>query len=153
LKNKPDALEEPTVQAAASAAADKVAESELAEADAIFQALATSHGEPGLDVLYELTGLAEGSKAAARAHALLGRPDVIAKGSVAMRIAYDLRKASCQQRTFLFPRAAKEGDDRSLLILSSMLPPACEPRVSPCCFLKHGELEKAVADIRTRIRR
>jgi serine/threonine-protein kinase len=153
LKNKPDSLREPTVQAAAAAAADKVADAELPEADEIFQALAQNHGEPGLDVLYELTGLGEGSKAAARANALLARPEVIGKGSIAMRVAYDLRRASCQQRTFLFPRAAKEGDDRSLVLLNSMIPPACEPRVSPCCFLKHGELEKAVADIRTRLRR
>jgi serine/threonine-protein kinase len=153
LKAKPETFRETSVQAAAAAAAEKAAENDLQETDEIFEHFATKLGEPGLDVLYELASLPEGSKAATRAHALLAKPEVIGTGSTAMRIAYDLRKASCSQRTFLFTRAAKEGDDRTLVLLSSMLPPACEPRASPCCFLKHGELEKAVAEIRARIRR
>jgi eukaryotic-like serine/threonine-protein kinase len=153
VRTKADAFREPTVQAAAAAAAEKVADADLPETDEIFEHFASKLGQPGVDVLYELTLLPEGSKAAARAHALLAKPEVIASGSVPMKIAYELSKATCSQRIFLFPRAALEGDDRTLVLLNSMLPPACEPRTSPCCFLKHGELEKAVADIRARLRR
>ncbi|NUO51931.1 MAG: protein kinase [Polyangiaceae bacterium] len=153
VRTKADAFREPTVQSAAAAAAEKVADADLPETEEIFEHFASKLGQPGIDVLYELTLLPDTSKAAARAHALLAKPEVIATGSAPMKIAYELKKATCSQRTFLFPRAAQEGDDRTLVLLSSMLPPACEPRSSPCCFLKHGELEKAVADIRTRLRR
>jgi serine/threonine-protein kinase len=153
IKTQPDAFKEPTVQTAAAAALERIAEADLPETANVFDQLATSLGEPGLDVLYELATGPEESKAGVRARALLDKPDVFNRGSAAMRTAYDLRRASCQKRPFLFPRAAKEGDDRSLAILTSMLPPACEPRVSPCCFLKHGELERAMGEIRTRLRR
>jgi serine/threonine protein kinase len=153
MKSEPEAFQEPTVQAAAATAAEKIADADLLETNDIFDQLATKLGEPGLDILYELSALPEGSKAGPRASALLARPDVIAKASVAMRIAYDLRKASCQARPFLFPRAGKEGDDRTLVLLGAMQPPGCEPRSSPCCFVKHAELEKAVGDIRARLRR
>lgn len=153
MKTQPEAFRDPTVQAAATTAAEKIADAALAETDEIFDHLATKLGEPGLDILYELSALPERSKAGPRASALLARPDVIAKASPAMRVSFDLRKASCQARPFLFPRAGKEGDDRTLVLLGAMQPPACDPKSSPCCFVKHPELEKAVGDIRGRLRR
>ncbi len=153
MKAKPDAFREPTLQSAASNAVEKITDAERPEVDEIFDQLSTKLGEPGLDILYELSALPEGSKAGARALELLGKPEVIEKASPAMRASYDLRNASCQQRPFLFPRAGKEGDDRTLVILGAMQPPACDPKSSPCCFVKHPELEKAVADIRARLRR
>jgi len=151
LENKPDALKEPPLQSAAASVADRLAESGLPEADAIFEKLA-GMGQHGLDVLYEIAVASETSKGAAKARAILDKPEVFAIASVPLKMGYDLKRASCQKRPFLFSRAAKEGDDRSLAILLSMLPPACEPRVSPCCFMKHGELERAIAEIRARLR-
>lgn len=151
LENKPEILKDPPVQAAAASVADRLAEAQAAEADPAFEKLSTM-GEPGLDVLYEVAVTSDTSKGAAKARAILDKPDVFAVASVPLKVAYDLKRASCQKRPFLFSRAAKEGDDRSLAILLSMMPPACEPRVSPCCFLKHGELERAIAEIRARLR-
>jgi len=82
---------------------------------------------------------------------MLERPEVLANGSVPMKIAYDLLRGDCQKRQFLFARAATEGDERSLAILSSMMPPACDPHASACCFTKHGELERAIAAIGARV--
>ena len=151
LDNKPEILKDPPVQAAAASVADRLAEAQALEADTVFEKLATM-GESGLDVLYEVAVTSDTSKGAAKARAILDKPDVFAVASVPLKVSYDLKRASCQKRPFLFSRAAKEGDDRSLAILLSMMPPACEPRVSPCCFMKHGELERAIAEIRARLR-
>lgn len=153
LKTRPEAFREPALQSAAATAVEKITDAAREETDEIFDLLSTKLGEPGVDILYELAALPEGSKAGARATELLQKPEVLERASASMRISYELRKASCQQRPFLFARAGKEGDDRTLVILGAMQPPACDPKSSPCCFVKHAELEKAVDDIRARIRR
>jgi eukaryotic-like serine/threonine-protein kinase len=151
LDNKPELLKDPPVQAAAASVTDRLAEAQAPEAETAFEKLATL-GQSGLDVLYEVAVMSDTSKGSAKARAILDKPDVFAVASVPLKVSYDLKRASCQKRPFLFSRAAKEGDDRSLAILLSMMPPACEPRVSPCCFMKHGELERAIAEIRARLR-
>ena len=95
--------------------------------------------------------LAPPLRAASRARALLARPDVIAKGSPAMRIAHELRVSPCTRRPFLFARAGAEGDDRALLILTSMQAPTCGPQGGGCC-MKHPELARAIAAIESRLR-
>ncbi len=153
MRDKPEAFKAPALQAAAASAAEKTAEADLPETEEIFEHLAQKLGEPGLDVLYELAGGPETGKAATRARALLAQPAIVAKGSVAMRMAHDFRKATCATRGFLAGRAAQEGDDRTLVLITAILAPACVPSSSPCCFLKHGELESAAATIRARLRR
>ncbi len=133
-------------------------------ADPIFDRLGNALGTDGLDILYDLaarelrsgdplerTGLAPPKGAGPRARAILGRPETLARATPAMRVAYELRRASCQHRPNLFPRAATDGDDRALEILTSMQPPACS-RKDACCLPKHRELERAVAEIQARLR-
>jgi serine/threonine-protein kinase len=133
-------------------------------ADPIFDRLAAPLGVAGLDILYDLVareqhagdplqraGLTAPTSAGPRARAILGRADVLARATPAMRVAYELRRAPCQSRPGLFGRAATDGDDRALSILTSMQPPAC-PREGVCCFPRHRELERAVAEIQTRLR-
>jgi serine/threonine-protein kinase len=152
------------VQAEAPAVVELAASSGRA-ADPIFDRLANELGADGLDILYDLAareqrahnplesnGLAPPASAGPRARAILGRPEALARATPAMRVAYELRRAPCHERALLFPRAAKDGDDRALEILTSMQPPAC-PRKDTCCFPKHRELERAVAEIQARIRR
>jgi serine/threonine-protein kinase len=151
------------VQAEAADVAELAAPSGAA-ADPIFDRLANELGTDGLDILYDLaaresrtldplerTGIARPTSAGARARALLGRPDVLARATPAMRIAYELPRAPCGHRPSLFARAAKEGDDRALQFLMSMSPPACSSR-DACCYEKHRELPRAIAEIQARLR-
>ena len=123
-------------------------------------------GTDGLDILYDIVarearggdkmqalGFAKPTSAAPRARAILGNPSMLARATPAMRVAYELHRASCQFRMNLFARAGKEGDDRALQILTGMMPPACAPQTHLCCLLKHPELERSVADIQARLRR
>ena len=133
-------------------------------ADPIFDRLAAPLGVDGLDILYDLVareqhagdplqraGLTALTSAGPRARAILGRPEALARATPAMRVAYELRRAPCPSREVLFPRAATDGDDRALEILTAMQPPACS-RKDACCFLKHRQLELAIAEIQTRLR-
>jgi hypothetical protein len=151
------------VQTEAASAAEIAAASGHA-ADPIFDRLGNALGSDGLDILYDLaarelrsgdplerTGLAPPKGAGPRARAILGRPEALARATPAMRVAYELRRASCQHRPNLFPRAATDGDDRALEILTSMQPPTCS-RKDACCLTKHRELERAVAEIQARLR-
>lgn len=164
-EKEPGAFADRAVQTDAAAAAELVAPT--AQGDAVFDALASRLGTDGLDILYDIVareargagdkmqalGFSKPTAAAPRARAILGKPEVLAKATPAMRVAYELHRASCQFRQNLFPRAGKEGDDRALQILTSMTPPACTPQTHLCCLPKHAQLERAVADIQARLRR
>jgi eukaryotic-like serine/threonine-protein kinase len=150
-KNEPSAFEDRAVQAAVAAAAQKAAQGPSPEADELFTQLATKLGPAGLDVLYDVSTV-EGSKGGERARVWLGKPEVIANGTPAMKVAWELRRTVCAQRPYLFGRAAQEGDDRALAVLTAMQPPACDPLRGQCCFRRHGELERAVTTIQARIR-
>jgi eukaryotic-like serine/threonine-protein kinase len=157
------AFKDRAVQAEAAAVAEIAATGGRA-ADPIFDRLATALGTEGLDILYDLVareqrqsavdrgGIAPPTAAGPRSRAILGRPDVLARATPAMRVAYELRRSTCQHRPNLFPRAANDGDDRALEILTSMQPPACTRR-DACCLEKHRELERAIAEIQARLRR
>ncbi len=151
------------VQTEAARVADLAASSGRS-ADAVFDRLAGALGADGLDILYDLA--ARGPRAStspehadttppmdarARARVILGRPDALGRATPAMRIAQELRTASCADRSPLFPRAASEGDDRALEILTSMTPPRCS-RKDTCCPSKDRDLERAIAEIQNRMR-
>ena len=134
-------------------------------ADAVFDRLGNDLGTDGLDILYDLaarersadsaqerTSLAPPTGAGARARAILGQPAKLARATPAMRIAYELRTASCEARPKLFPRAASDGDDRALELLKAMQLPRCG-RTDGCCFGKDHNLERAIAEIQARLRR
>src|SRR6185295_6238189 len=111
----------------------------------------------GVDILYDLMAraqraadpLGKPTSAGGKARALLAKPEVLARGTPAMRVAYDLRRAACLQRPLLFARAGKDGDDRALELLRSIQPPGC---TRACCFDKNRQLELAIADIQSRLR-
>lgn len=155
---EPKAFADRAVQTEAAAILE-AAVSKGVSTDAAFDRLSGSLGSDGLDVLYDLLAraqragdpLGKPTTAAAKARTILARPDVMARATPAMRIAYDLRRAPCKNRPLLFARAAKEGDDRALEILRSMQAPACT-RKDPCCFDKNRQLELTIADIQARLR-
>lgn len=165
LAQEPKSLADSAVQTEAAAAAELVATVEGEAADDIFDRIAKL-GANGPDVLYAIVarepltvdpaqrvGLTKPKDAAARARALLARPDILNQASPSMRIALDLRRAACVSRPMLFPRAAKDGDDRALQILLAMQPPGCTPQTSSCCFPQHMQLDRTIADIQARLRR
>ncbi len=148
LDKAPSALEDKDARAAATRAVTHAADSDAPEAAAALDRLVKA--PRGIDVLYDVAASSDDPRAATKARAVLERPEVLAAGSVPMRIAYELLRADCQKRQFLFARASTEGDERSLAVLTSMMPPACDPHASACCFTKHGELERAIASIGAR---
>jgi serine/threonine-protein kinase len=160
----PAAFRDRAVQTETALLAELVVTGDRQEADAVFTILESKLGADGLDVLYDLVsresktdplergGLVKPSGAPARARAILAKPEVIARASPAMRVALEIRSSQCQRRTFLFARAAKDGDDRALSILSAMQPPTCGPQGGGCCT-KHPELDRAIAEIQARLRR
>lgn len=152
-RTNPSAFEDRTVQAMVADAAENASRSGASDVSELYEHLSTRLGSAGLDVLYDLVSSHDDTKAAATARELLARPEVIERGSPAMRIAYDLKRASCAHREFLFPRAGEHGDDRALSVLTSMQPPACNPQKNACCYRRHGELERAVTAIQARLRR
>ncbi len=160
----PGVFKDRAVQADAAAAAELAAPGP--QGDAAFEMLGSKLGSDGLDVLYDVVaregqgadkqqvlGFAKPAEAGPRARAILGKPETLGRATPAMRVAYELRRASCTWRRNLFPRAGKEGDDRALAILGAMMPPGCSPQAQLCCLPKNNELERAIADIQARIRR
>jgi len=155
---EPGAFADRAVQTEAAAIID-TAVSKGVPTDAAFDRLAGALGSDGLDVLYDLVAreqraadqLGRPTGAASKARAILTRPEVLARATPAMRVAYELRRATCLHRPSLFPRAAKEGDDRALEMLRSMQAPACM-RKDPCCLEKNRQLELSIAEIQARLR-
>lgn len=76
----------------------------------------------------------------------------LARATPAMRIAYEMRTASCPDRPVLFARAASDGEDRALDTLRSMQAPRCS-RQDRCCLPEDREPERAIAEIQARMRR
>jgi eukaryotic-like serine/threonine-protein kinase len=147
---EPRAFADRAVQTEAAGIVEAAASKGLS-ADLAFDRLSGVLGSDGLDVLYDLTARERAASAASKARAILAKPDVLARATPAMRIAYDLRRAPCPQRPNLFKRAAKEGDDRALEVLRSMQAPACTKK-DACCFEKNHQLELTIADIQARLR-
>lgn len=154
----PGAFADRAVQTEAAGIVETAASKGVAT-DAAFDRLSGKLGSDGLDVLYDLVAreqrssnaLAQPASAGSKARAILARSDAIGRATPAMRVAYDLRNATCQRRPSLFARAGKEGDDRALEILRTMQAPACNRR-DPCCLHKNRQLELAIADIQARLR-
>lgn len=165
IESDVEAFKDRTVQAEAAAVANLAATLDAPKTDQLFERIALKLGPEGLDILYDLVsgempgadpvqrvGLTPPKSGPARARALLSRPDLIVKATPAMRIALDLLRQPCSTRPTLLPRAAKDGDDRALQILTNMQPPACKPN-TPCCYPQHRQLELTVSDIQARLRR
>ena len=104
------------------------------EAERIFKFLTSDRaGAAGPDILFDLVTTRGGSRAATQSEELLRRDDVRAKGTPALRIAWDIRAAqTCDARVALFDRAKTEGDRRVLPTLFLMT--KCAKGPTDCCL-------------------
>ncbi len=116
----------------------------------VFDLISTRMGPAGVDILYELLTTRGGSRAAARAEELLHDEAVRARGTPALRIAYDLRVArGCDDKRALFPRAKSEGDNRTLGQLQ-LLNRRCGRHATSCCLQNDPALRDAMDGIKAR---
>lgn len=119
-------------------------------ADKLFDIIEHQMGTHGIDLLYQLVVAHGGSRASARAGELLRDPEVRARGSAAMRVAYDLRNAPCAQKSQLFTRAKEDGDQRALAMLEVLKNP-CGRRNNNCCqHAKDPLLQEAIDALRAK---
>ena len=115
----------------------------------VFLALGDELGESGLAVLYQLLASKGGTKAWKRTRDILREPARQARMSPALRIAYDLRTATCEEKAALFGRAAEEGDGRALRQLQILLHARCREGMV-CCYRDSEELKEAIAQLERR---
>lgn len=121
--------------------------------DRAFETLATRTGTHGPDLLYELVTTKGGSRASKRAEDMLRDETLRARGTPALRIAYDLRATRCGDKPSLFERAAADGDRRTLGQLT-MLNQDCRRgwrRATDCCFPRDPALLAALDALRERL--
>lgn len=148
----PNAFWDHEVKAAASTITSRAATRGGDDADRIFYVLAYKLGSDGLDVLYDVIATGKSTRGSSRAKAMLAQPDVRAKATPAMAVAFDVRRAVCQDKARLFPKAGEEGDERVAVVLESLRDKHCDPTAGHCCY-KHDEgLDKALAQIRSRMK-
>jgi len=125
-------------------------ETSFTESDQVFEALTNDLGSGGLDILFQVVRTRGGSKAARRANDILARPDVLDSASPALRVAFELRQASCQDKRNFFARAAEVGDSRALDELLIAQQARCSNRKDPCCYREDPEIKDAMAKLRAR---
>lgn len=152
LQADPAAFRDREVQKAAAAIAVKIAFRTDARADQVFEALEKKLGEGGFDVLYEMVSAHGDSKGAERAMAILKRPEVLGRLAPPLKIAVELREASCKQKPALFDRAGREGDERVTVVLQLLRSPECKPKIGQCCFREDPALERALTALRARLK-
>jgi serine/threonine-protein kinase len=152
LAEHPEAFVERPVQEAAAAVVSRLGDADASLVDPLFEKLAGGLGESGLDILYFVAISSDTSAAATRARVQLDKREVVARGSLPMRVAYDLQRWACGRRTLLFSRAAKEGDRRALEVMKGMRPPGCEPGVG-CCLPNDAGLSDAITQLEARLGR
>ena len=85
-----------------------------ADADQVFDLLENRAGGAGLDVLYDVVQRRGGTLAATRATEILKKPAVLARASAPLRVAFELRVASCGEKGSLLSRVVAEGDWRAI---------------------------------------
>jgi len=111
----------------------------------MFDILVNKMGSGGIDILYEMVTTKGGSDAAVESKKLLDKPDVLAKGTPAVQVAYKLRdnvrgNGSCEAIKSLFPDVRQYGDRRAfgeLLLLGGR----CGRRHVGCCLSGDAEYE------------
>jgi hypothetical protein len=106
-------------------------------ARAALLAMSKLEGSLGADLLYEVwTGTTAKTDATELARALVYSTDVRPKASPALAVALDLRVAEkCEQFQPLLPRALKDGDKRSLHLLTKLTAKrGCGPKKNEDCF-------------------
>ncbi len=143
VEHEPAVFRSPEMAAAARDLA--VALDREGKGDRLFDALTTRLDTAGLDVLYELVATKGKAGAALRAATVLRRHAVLARATPEMRIAFQLREASCVDKLGLLDRAASEGDGRALVVLQTQ---------GSACFKKHNHaVQEAMTALRARLHR
>lgn len=122
------------------------------EPERLFSLLSTKTGTHGPDMLLHLVTNRGGSTASKLAAKLLEDPEVVARGSEAMQIAYLLRVASCDEKKSLFARGGAKGDRRTRGQLEQLSRDCSRSRRRPsgCCFGKDPHLLAALAALDAR---
>lgn len=126
--------------------------------DRFFELLTKKTGTHGLDIMFTLVSTKGGSAAAATAQTLLAQPDTAARGTPAMRIAFDLHRASCNAKIPLFERAGKDGDRRAYAQLKQIDHSCGQSRrgrrkrrvMVGCCLAGNPQLGAAIAAMNAR---
>jgi serine/threonine-protein kinase len=140
----PAAFADPTIATATRDIAAEIEGNKGKLADPVFDALGSRLGSAGPDVLYAIAQSRGGTAAARRAAGLLGREDVIARATPAMRIAFELRFAPCDAKLKLLDRAVSEGDRRTLVVLETF---------GRGCFKKSASIDRAINQLKERLRK
>jgi eukaryotic-like serine/threonine-protein kinase len=117
--------------------------------DRMFAVLAHKSGSVGIDILYYLATSKGGSRASKMAEEYLRDPKVVGRGSEAMKVAWELRQAKCDDKKALFARAGEHGDVRSLGQLQ-LLNRRCGRRNRGCCYENDKELDAAMEKFKDR---
>lgn len=145
----PDCLRESAMREAVITLANRALILKGDEGDQVFSLITNGFGTRGIDLLFELVTTRGGSKAAEYAARLLERPEVRARGSEGLRVAWELRSTKeCEAKRALFPRVKLHGDWRSrteLLLISK----ACG-RGAVCCMPKDKDVEETLAALAAR---
>ncbi len=135
----PTAPVEPSVRPHVIALAQRVVLVKGTAPDRFFATVANKLGTQGPDILYELVVSKGGTTAASWSERLLGLPEVRARGTAALRLAWDLRTQPCDQRASLAPTAAEVGDLRAYVQLQQLL--ACP--TTACCLKGDAAVDAA----------
>jgi hypothetical protein len=120
------------------------------QAARLFDIIQSRMGTTGIDILYELVTTRGTSLASKRAAELLREESVRARGTPALRIAYDLRTAGCNGKAALFERASADGDGRTLGQLQE-LNRDCRRSRGVCCMHNDPGLRAAIDGLKARL--
>lgn len=147
----PDQFKNARVRADAIAVAVGIAFARNEQADRVFSVLEKELGTDGLEMLYEIVRTKAGTVAYGRAVAVLGDPAVAARATPALRVAFELRRSTCDGKRQLFERAAAEGDARVLTELKALKYAPCASKSDPCCFRNDAALGAAIEQLAQRL--
>lgn len=152
LDIEPSAIDRPDVRkliadAATFAMAPTLAGTVSPDAERIFTFLTTGRaGAAGPDILFDLVTTRGGSRASTYAEEMLRRDDVRARGTPALRVAWEFRAApTCQAKVALFDRVRAEGDKRVLATLFQM--GRCGKGPTDCCLTNDPAFKEVLRTI------
>jgi hypothetical protein len=121
------------------------------EPDQVYEILVTKMGTDGIDILYEMVTTKGGSDAAVYSKKLLDRPDILARGSPAVQVAYKLREAkSCDEIRALFGDIREHGDGRSLGQLYLIGKRRCSRYGGACCLENDKDLDTTIKAVQAK---
>jgi serine/threonine-protein kinase len=147
----PSAFDDADARSAAVSVAVGIATGTDAQAAPVFRTLSHELGERGLELLWEIVRSKGGTAARSRAVSLLRAPDIAARASPALLVAFEMRTRGCADKAELFPRAAEVGDRRVLQELQILRHAKCRREHDVCCFRSHTALAEAMAALEAKL--